>query len=52
MPITTKGKLYARLVHDGKRVYPYEIPSELIRDTYDSYTDYYHFEPELVPPND
>lgn len=53
MTITAKGKLYARLVHEGKRKYPDEIPTDKVPvyDVWDAYTNYYNYQPELVPPN-
>lgn len=52
MEFTSKGKLYARLIHSGKRVYPDEIPADLIQETYNAYTYFYEYQPELVPPNE
>lgn len=50
-PFTAKGKLYARLIHTGKRRYPTDIPPELVQETYLAYTEYYRYLPSLVPPN-
>lgn len=49
---TEIGKLYARLVHSGKRKWTEGVPVNYLNETYKAYTEYYQFEPALEPvPN-
>lgn len=50
---TEIGKLYARLVHTGKRQWPQDVPDLYHLETYAAYTEYYQYEPALEPvPNE
>lgn len=49
---TAKGKLYARLVYAGKRVWADEVPQEYQQECYDAYTDFYQYQPPLTPINE
>lgn len=50
MAITAKGKLYARMVHNGQRVWEEGVPEEYREDCYDAYTNFYQFKPDIEPP--
>ena len=54
MAITAKSKLYARMVKNGQREYPDGIPTNVVSvyDVWDAYTNFYHYTPELTPPNE
>lgn len=48
---TASGKLYARLVHSGKRQWADGVPQQHQQECYDAYTYYYEYQPELTPIN-
>ncbi len=41
MAVTALGKTYARLVYNGRRVYPDDVPAGIRQDVADSYIEMY-----------
>ena len=46
---TAIGRMYARLVYAGRKVWPTDIPELYRQETYDAYVEY-GFEPEIEMP--
>lgn len=46
---TAIGRMYARLVNSGRKVWPIDIPEQYRQETYDAYVEY-GFEPEIEMP--
>ena len=47
---TAEGKLYARLVYKGKRTWPEGVKAEFRDETWDAYTNFYHYLPPCSLP--
>ena len=46
---TAIGRMYARLINTGRKVWTTDIPEQYLQDTYDAYVEY-GFEPEIEMP--
>jgi uncharacterized UPF0146 family protein len=46
---TAIGRMYARLVNSGRKVWPTDIQEKYLQETYDAYVEY-GFEPEIEIP--
>lgn len=50
MAFTAQGKLYARLVYRGQRVWWEGVPAEHRDDCWDAYTNFYKYKPDIAVP--
>lgn len=58
MTYTAQGKLYARMVYrgmqdknaPGAREWPTGVPAQYRDETWDAYTNFYQYKPDIEPP--
>ncbi len=46
---TAIGRMYARLINSGRKVWPTDIPEQYRQEAYDAYVEY-GYEPEIEIP--
>lgn len=46
---TAIGRMYARLINSGRKVWPIDIPEQYRQEAYDAYVEY-GYEPEIEMP--